>query len=173
LIGIAIIALTIMGISNFEEQNVGIDHVVIPTEHVVTPTTTTIDVTEQIIEHTDIKVSPDEISIPLSPSEFILPFFSKSAYAITSTQSVITITRWSMGIGDETTFDSAGNIFKADFDKVAHVDVSTNTLTTWTLPPSQSVTSATIGADSSGNVYFGQSNTKLGRLNPTTDVFSE
>lgn len=161
-----------MGISNFEEQNVGADYTVEPTQQVVTPTTTVVNVTEQIIEHTDVIVSPDETSIALTPSGFIFPF-SNPAYAVTSTQSEITITQWNTGLNGPTTFDSAGNFYKTDFNMVGHVDTSTNTLTTWTLPAGELTGSNTIGADSSGNVYFGQSNDKLGRLNTNTDVFTE
>jgi len=106
----------------------------------------------------------------------------QTAYAVTSSQSSITIQTWSGSIGRESAFDSSWNQFSAADNglQIAFIDVTANTKKTWTLPNDNKVHThiRQMDVDSNGNLWFGQTDSngstpKLTRLNPTTNVFLE
>jgi len=104
---------------------------------------------------------------------------SQPAYAVTSSQSSLSITTWQKG-GGSGTFDSSWNAFSASGTQIAFIDISDNSKKTWTLPNDrlEGTHNRQIDVDSNDHPYFATSdsdgnNRKLMKLNPSTNVFTE
>lgn len=172
--GIGIVVVILLSLFNVEQQEVPTRTFVEPSENVIIPKITSLEQKTTKITSTSEKASAIE-NIRMSSVNSNIEIL-KSAHAVLSDQLEITVNEWDSGIGGKVrAFDNQGNFFlrPAIPNKIPRVDVSTNTVTQWTLPNSGLIGGGNMGIDSLGNVYFGQSEDKLGRLNPNTDVFTE
>jgi len=174
LIGVGIIAIILFSSFSTIQPNTGTNSLVEHTETQLTSIVTMTQIETKKVTSTSSVVVPEKeqnISTLSNYNNKILP----RAHAVTSSQLEISVDMWDANIGDNVdAFDPQGNFYdKGSSNKITRVDIVSNTVTQWTLPNNESVRSQTVGVDSSGNVYFAQEETKLGSLNPNTDVFTE
>jgi len=152
-----------------------------PTTRILEPVTTQIESTSTSFSTQEFLADVKIESMPPAFSAQNNDLFAK-AYAISSTQSSITVKTWTGAIGTSLAFDSARNHFSSRNNEreIVFIDITANTKKTWVLPNDnrQQTNRDKMGVDSSGNLYFGQFDAnrdfpKLGRLNPLTNVFTE
>jgi len=172
--GFGIIVIILFSSFSTIQPNTGTSSLVEPTETQLTSTVTMTQIETKKVTSTSSVVDPEKeqnISTLSNDNNKILP----SAHAVTSSQIDISVDSWRVSIGGNVdAFDPQGNFYlRTGGNKVARVDIVSNTLTQWTVPNDEAAGGATRGADSLGNVYFAQGATKLGSLNPNTDVFTE
>jgi len=160
-------------IESNEEKSVGVTSTLIPETRVITPTITTIE-----SQSFEAEFDVEELSTQSIPQFSYL----QSAYAVTPTQTDISLTTWPGGLGRNIAFDLSRNFFTAaeNGQQIAFNDISDNSKKTWTLPNDDKVRTwhLKMAVDSNGNVFFSKTDVNgnidhLTRLNPSTNVFTE
>lgn len=148
---------------------------------VLTPTKTTIVPQTKIISYENFEVESQIETLDLKSNK---PFFQflRNADAVSSSQSSVSVLTWTGGLGSNTGFDSSHNWFSAVENglKIAFIDITANTKTTWLLPNDDKVRNfhVKLDVDSNGDLYFGRTDVfgndnKFSRLDPSTDIFTE
>jgi len=180
-LGLVSIVIVVASLSIFQSEDIQKEVQVQPTVRTLEPVSTQIEQTSSAFSSQEFEAEStvESIQPPLSSQSYDL--FAK-AYAISPTQSSITVQTWTGGIGESFAFDSSRNHFSSDNGEreIAFIDISDNTKKTWVLPNDnkQQTNIDKMAVDSSGNLFFGQTDAndnfpKIARLTPSTDVFTE
>jgi len=141
----------------------------------LTPEIITIESTSQVISSED--YTGDVTTDQMKTQSYLPVIDFEKAYAVTSSQSSITVTTWESGNFGHG-FDSSWNMYSAVTRAILFSNVSDNTRTGWTLPNDDKVNSSEMVVDSNGDLFFGKmdknnNNKKITKLNPSTNVFTE
>jgi len=177
IIGISIFSLFFVGWEKNDDLLPSSESNAFFSEQEIIPKISTATEKKYSVEPKTIHVLPEN-NEPISTSlngYFVLPFYQ--AFAVTSVQNTITITQWQVTSGTIQAFDSQGNFFTRDSNKIGRGDISTDTHTQWVLPNNNSFDGATIDVDSSGFVYFSHHdpsgiNFFISKFDHNTDTFT-
>jgi streptogramin lyase len=125
--------------------------------------------------HNNVPKTSQKFTTPQIEGYSTIPL--EKAYAISSNQTIVNVTQWSISDGAISAFDSQGNFFTKDAStKIGRGDIITENHTQWVLP-NNNVLQGAIGVNSTGMPFFGQisldDTVKIGTLDHNTDTFTE
>jgi len=181
IVGLVSVVIVGLSLSIFPSENIQEEIQVQPTVRTLEPVTTQIEPASISFSTQEFEAESTVESIPPPLSSQSYDLFAK-AYAISPSQSSITVQTWMGAIGQSHAFDSSRNHFSSSNGgrEIAFIDITDDTKKTWVLPNDnrQQTNRDKMGVDSSGNLFFGQTDAndnfpKLARLIPSTDVFTE
>lgn len=147
----------------------------------LTPEIITIKSTSKVISSEDYT---GEVTTDYLKTQSYLPELDfEKAYAVTSSQSSITVTTWEGATGPNLGFDSSWNLFSGEQLQISFVNKTDLTKKTWILPNDEKLMPGELksGVDSNGDLFFGKRPvlvsastdfTTLAKLTPTTNVFT-
>jgi len=134
-----------------------------PTETILVPQVGTVDMKEIKSSSMVEKISEPSLSAQSFPFE---------AYAIGTEVELIDFLRYiDNDLGFQFAFDSNHNLFTTNGDEVTYLDRGALTKTTWTIPNLGFGAGIASTIDSAGNYYYGQTDSILTKLVPSTDTF--
>lgn len=146
-----------------------------PTQKIVTSTTFQVESKMSQVNSNSFQGNIENISINNENKPISL---IQKADAVTETEETLDVILYELNGDQSAAIDSSKNMFSGANNKVSRLDFATNTLTTWTLPNDQHLSSEFADVDSSGFYYFGMRNNfanenKLAKLDHTTNIFTE